>query len=389
MHWEIEFPEVFGRENPGFDVMVGNPPFLGGHRIWPVLGGPYRDYLKLQHPETSGKAVDLVAHFFRRCFTLLRRRGTSGLIATNTIAQGDTRSAGLRYLCRTGGTIYSARRRLRWPGTAAVVVSVVHVLKGSRSPATLDGKVVLGLNSFLFPSQSDFDPRSLQFNSRLSYRGSMVYGMGFTFDDVSDKATPLDRMKELNAKDPRNQECIYRFVGGENINSSPTQTSNRFIINFRQMSLQRAGEWPDLLEIVRQRVKPERDHLGGYAVANRRRKYWWQYGSYAAALHTALSTMPRCLALSQVSQYLSLCFQPTDRVYSHTAIVFPCLEFSAFCALQSSPHEVWVRFFGSSLEDRLRYTPSDCFDTFPFQTTGRPTPPSRPPAAPTTSSGPT
>jgi hypothetical protein len=34
--------------------------------------------------------------------------------------------------------------------------------------------------------------------------------------------------------------------------------------------------------------------------------------------------------------------------------------------MQSRVHEVWARFFGSSLEDRLRYTPSDCFETFPF-----------------------
>ena len=112
-HWEIEFPEVFDRSEPGFDAMLGNPPFMGGHKVWPVLGGSYRDYLKVQHAESGGKAVDLVAHFFRRCFTLIRQGGTIGLIATNTIAQGDTRSAGLRYLCRAGGTIYSARRRLR------------------------------------------------------------------------------------------------------------------------------------------------------------------------------------------------------------------------------------------------------------------------------------
>ena len=41
-------------------------------------------------------------------------------------------------------------------------------------------------------------------------------------------------------------------------------------------------------------------------------------------------------------------------------------EDSAFAVVQSRPHEVWTRFFGSSLKDDLRYTPSDCFETFPF-----------------------
>ena len=83
-HWEIEFPEVFDRENPGFDAFVGNPPFLGGKRIGTVLGNPYRDWLATVH-ESSSRNTDIVAHFFRRAFNLLRHRGSFGLVATNTI----------------------------------------------------------------------------------------------------------------------------------------------------------------------------------------------------------------------------------------------------------------------------------------------------------------
>ena len=53
-------------------------------------------------------------------------------------------------------------------------------------------------------------------------------------------------------------------------------------------------------------------------------------------------------------------------MFAHTSYVFPFDIYAAFCSLQSRPHEVWSRFLGSSLEDRLRYTPSDCFETFPF-----------------------
>ena len=67
--------------------------------------------------------------------------GAFGLIATNTIGQGDTRSTGLRWICNHGGTIYAARKRLKWPGEAAVVVSVVHVHKGPMAgPFDLDGQ---------------------------------------------------------------------------------------------------------------------------------------------------------------------------------------------------------------------------------------------------------
>ena len=81
-------------------------------------GQGYSDWLKTIHEESHGNA-DLVAHFFRRAFNLLRQGGAFGLIATNTIGQGDTRSTGLRWICNHGGTIYAATRRKKWPGQAA------------------------------------------------------------------------------------------------------------------------------------------------------------------------------------------------------------------------------------------------------------------------------
>ncbi|MGH9336402.1 MAG: type IIL restriction-modification enzyme MmeI, partial [Vicinamibacteria bacterium] len=74
----------------------------------------------------------------------------------------------------------------------------------------------------------------------------------------------------------------------------------------------------------------------------------------------------RVLAISEVTSYVQLAFLPARLVYAHTLYVFPLPTHAAFCALQSRPHEIWARFFGSSMKDDLRYTPSDCFETFPF-----------------------
>ena len=114
-HWEIEFPEVFRRG--GFDVIVGNPPFAGKNTI---AEGHADGYLLLAEvPSTQSPTAirTLAAHFFRRAFTLLKPNGCFGLIATNTIGQGDTRSTGLRWICGHGGTIYRARKRYKWPGS--------------------------------------------------------------------------------------------------------------------------------------------------------------------------------------------------------------------------------------------------------------------------------
>src|SRR5262249_36024391 len=105
---------------------------------------------------------------------------------------------------------------------------------------------------------------------------------------------------------------------------------------------------------------------GGYGVANGRRLRWWQFGTYPASLQDALKSVSHCLALSQVSAQHSIAVLPSDRLFAHTVVAFPTDKLSAFSVLQSRPHEIWARFFGSSLEDRLRYTPSDCFETFPF-----------------------
>lgn len=113
-HWQVEFPEVFERENPGFDAIMGNPPFAGKNTLLNAHREGFLDWLKDTHELSHGNS-DLVAHFFRRAFNLLRKDGCLGLIATNTIGQGDTRTTGLRWICTNGGTIYAARKRYSGP----------------------------------------------------------------------------------------------------------------------------------------------------------------------------------------------------------------------------------------------------------------------------------
>src|SRR5262249_13400474 len=155
-------------ENPGFDAVVGNPPFLGGSKISTNHGKGYLNWLLMLHPESHGNG-DLVAQFFRRAFTLLREGGSFGLIATKTIGQGDTRSTGLRWICNNGGMIYQATRRLKWPGKAAVVVSHVNVVKASGASVPeiaclLDGEPVERITAYLFHAGGNDDTETLAAN---------------------------------------------------------------------------------------------------------------------------------------------------------------------------------------------------------------------------------
>ena len=365
-HWEIEFPEVFGRENVGFDAFVGNPPFLGGTRISTSHGAAYRDWLLSIHEATHGNA-DLVAHFFRRVYIFIRAHGTIGLIATNTIGQGDTRESGLKYLVTNGGVIYRVVQRYKWPGTAAVTVSIVNVIRGNPKKRFINDRLVPDISSFLFVRGGNDRPQRLVANRDQSFMGSKVYGQGFVFDiSPSGDANSLSEMETIIAKNVRNKEKIYPYIGGEEVNDNPSQMNDRFVINFGECTLNEAREWPDLLSIVEAKVKPGRAHLTSNAIGKKRAENWWIYGSTAKSLYDALEGLEKVLVISLVTKHMSFAFVPTNFVFSHKLGVFPFDSYSYFCAMQSRIHVVWSGFFSSTLEDRLNYSPTDCFETFPF-----------------------
>lgn len=370
-HWQIEFPEVFMRDNPGFDAVIGNPPFLGGAKIWPAFGSGYVDWLKISHANSGGKGVDLVAHFFRRGFDLIRRGGAMGLVATNKIGQGDTRAAGLKQIRLHNGQIYRATRKMPWPGEAAVVVSMVYIGKETKfAIATLDEQPVAEINSFLMPNE-EVEPRPLLANSHICFRGCDTYGMGFIFSDAdgSTSAGTIADMKRVIADDPRAAERIFPFLGGREIATDPRHRHHRYAINFANMSLDEASQWPSLISIVRAKVKPERDKLQGYSVAERRRDYWWQYGTYTPALFRAIDGMDRVMIIGAAAvMHHMIAVIPAACVFSHKTMVFASSNMSFFAAMQSSVHELWSRSFGTTFgsSDALTYNPLTVFRTFPF-----------------------
>lgn len=395
-HWELEFPEVF--EQGGFDAVVGNPPFAGKNTISAASGPLYIPWLQRTHPGAHGNA-DLAAHFFRRAYDMLREGAAFGLIASNTIAQGDTRTTGLLPIVEAGGGILRATKRLTWPGEAAVMVSVVHVVKGAkpRSPV-LDGRQVDRISAWLVPGEYDASPEMLVANKGKAFEGSKLLGMGFTFDDkaaAKGEAESIDEMNRLIARDPCNAERIRPYIGGEEVNTSPTHAHHRYAIDFEDFPLRRdptkthpwaelteeskremlrdgvvsadypgpvAADWPDLLEIVERRVKPQRrtDKREVY------RRRWWQYAERRVALYPAVQKLSNTLALSRVSPNLAISTITTQAVYADSIDLILFDNLAPFAVLQSRLHEIWARFFSSSMKDDLRYAPSDCFETFPF-----------------------
>ena len=226
----------------------------------------------------------------------------------------------------------------------------------------LDGQPVEKITAFLFPKGGNENPKTLLANADKSFQGSIVLGMGFTFDDSSAEATPIAEMERLIAENPKNQERIFPYIGGSEVNSSPTHAHHRYVIDFFDRSEKEAWEWPDLMQIVKDKVKPIRDVQKRDALRER----WWQYAEKRPGMVRAIAACDRVLVIPRVSQTGAFAFLSAGTVYSEQLIVFALDKSSAFCLLQSRFHEIWARFFGSSMKDDLRYTPSDCFETFPF-----------------------
>jgi hypothetical protein len=380
-HWNLEFPEVFGDGRGGFDAFVGNPPFAGKNTI--AEGSPegILDWFKQLHPESHGNA-DLVAHFFRRCFRLLRPGGSLGLIATNTIAQGDTRSTGLRWICLNGGTIYAARKRYKWPGVAAVVVSVLHLFKGAFAGVKLlEKRPVEQITAFLFANGGHDDPKQLAANAGKSFQGSIVLGMGFTFDDSgpADEDTPgipspIATMERLIAKNPKNAEVIFPYIGGEEVNDTPTHEHHRYTIDFRDRGEQECrAQWPELMELLEIKVKPirqERKPNGEFKQRSPLPEKWWIHAEKRPALYKEISTRRHVLANLFVTSQYTVARLDARQIFANTLNIFSIDSEPGIAVLQSKAHEFWFRSlcstFGSA--DAPRYTPSTVFETFPFPT---------------------
>jgi N-6 DNA Methylase len=394
-HWALEFPEVFAGDQAGFDAIVGNPPFAGKNTIIKGNRANYLPWLQILHSGAHGNA-DLVAHFFRRAFGLLKSGGVMGLIATNTIGQGDTRASGLTWILQNGGAISRARRRVKWPGEAAVVVSVLHVVNGEAEAPELEGRLARRISAFLVEGDLDLSPEPLAANSGKAFQGSIVLGMGFTFDDAAaakGDAEGLATMRALIEKDPRNAERIFPYLGGDEVNTSPTHAPNRYVIDFADFPLRREGDgvwstmtalqredalrsgivpsdypepvaadWPDLLEIVERLVKPERlkqKDKGG-------KDLWWRFLRRRDRLYKTIAPLQKVQAILFTAHFHSVSSLTTDVVFANSLNLFAYEGLGAFALLGCRAHETWARFFGSTMEERLRYTPSDCFRTFPF-----------------------
>ncbi|MBT2524558.1 hypothetical protein J7E91_03720 [Streptomyces sp. ISL-99] len=358
LHWPLEFPEVLGAgTEAGFDAVVGNPPFSGGQKLTGNLGTDYREYLVNRLGTGVRGSADLSAYFLLRNLRLAYGRRT-GIIATNTIAQGKTRGVGLEQAASAGWEIYRAVKSQRWPGSASLEVSLLWLGPSCvDEPRILDGKKVNGITPGLDArSRMSGSPYQLAANEGKSFQGSNVLGDGFT--------VTREAALELIDEDIRNKDVLFPYLNGDDLNQRTDQSASRWIIYFRNWSRDKAQQYAAPFEIIEQKVRPQRAKNKD----RKRREIWWQFTRPTIALYDAIKHLDRVLVIAQSSSTQWPSLVDVRQVFDQKLVVFKDSTYADLAFRSSEIHYWWTVKQGATLKADLVYTPTTCCATLPLPT---------------------
>ena len=345
-------------EWPEADVVIGNPPFLGGSKKLGELGSEYNAKLKAAWSEVPGGA-DLVCYWFAGALAQIKsgHLAGAGLVATNSIRGGLNREV-LRSIIDEG-RIFDAWSDEPWTvdGAAVRVSLVAFAASNCGGEAMLNGKPVGLINADLTATRFDLTQAARLRENRLTcFEGGQKHG---PFEVESDTA----RAWLLNKGNPHgrpNSDVLRRFV---NATAIVRRMSDSWVVDFgAELTEQEAALYEGPFEHILTKVKPVR--MASSLPLHR--EFWWRHHRTRPELRRALAGKSRFIATPVVAKHrvfvwLPMTFWPTNLL---DAIARD--DDTSFGILHSRFHELWALRMGTSLEDRPRYTPSTTFETFPF-----------------------
>jgi hypothetical protein len=377
-HWILEFPEIFNSLSGGFDAIIGNPPFLGGQKITGFMGTCYRDYLVECLANGKKGSADLVAYFFLQAYRLISNQGVFGLIAVNTISEGNTKEVSLEEILKKGATIYAAVPNEEWPGNANVITSRVNIVKKDwKGVIRLGASDVEHISSNL-STRNNWSPVKLISNKSKVFQGSIPLGDGFVLS-----STEAEFLRSIEG----NETVIYPFLIGKETNQSPLHSPTRWIINFFDWDESTVKSYEELYKIIHEKVKPERQRLkddGSFKLRKPLPERWWQFAEKRPALYHSIgrgnlyNSHPNdwygdqnkkekiIVFATGATKYPCFTFVPNEYIYANTLCVVASDSMSLFACLSSDIHVVWAWEHGSRMKQDLRYTHGDIFETFSF-----------------------
>jgi hypothetical protein len=340
---------------PRASVIIGNPPFHGDRHLRGLLGDDYVEWLK----DTFQCGIkDHCVYWFRKAQVHLEPGQRAGLVGTNSISQNRARSASLNYIVENGGIITDAVSSQDWPGEANVDVSIVNWIKQpANAPGlfVLDNAEVEGIDTALTESTIPIaDVPVLPANTGRAFQGFLP---GAKFDITVEEARTI-----LAAQDAHYEDVVLPYLDGRDITRTIDQSPTRYTIDFGQTSLERAMGYPAALEILREQAQEAREQSTSY----HRNPRWWQFLWPRPEFRSAVCNLGRFIAGTATAKRVLFIWCESMWRPSNATNVFAFDSDYAMGVLTSRIHTGWAAKKSSTLEDRIRYTPSSAFDTFPW-----------------------
>ncbi len=349
-------------EWPKADVVIGNPPFLGQRFQVRELGESYVKALRNIYSKQVSGNVDLVCYWFVKALTALNSGGllAAGLVSTNSVRGGDNRAVLSQIIERF--QIFDAWADEPWINEGAAVRVSLVCFGNIVSQSQLDGVAVASINADLSASMlgnSVFDMTAanvLADSKRAAFSGFKMNG---SFDVPQEIAREWLALPNPNGRP--NSDVLHPYANARDITG---QSRYQWVIYFPNLNEQDAALFEKPFEWVRLHVKQERQQKRELALRER----WWLHERPRPELRNAISKIERFIATPMVSKYRLFAWLPTIRVPENAAIVMARSDDATFGILQSRLHEVWslkmCTWMGKGNDPR--YTPTTCFETFPF-----------------------
>jgi restriction-modification enzyme MmeI-like protein len=348
-------------EWPEADVVIGNPPFLGGKLLRSELGDEYIDKLFVLWNARVARQSDLCCYWFEKSRAMIEegKLKRAGLLATQGIRGGANRSV-LQRIKETGDIFWAQSDRNWILNGAAVHVSIVGFDTGEEWEFRLDGQLVAQINSDL-STAADLTKRDrLSENRGIAFMGDTKVGPF----DIPDALAVEMLSSRGNPNGRTNLDVVRPWVNGRGITGRPQQM---WIIDFPPgMTQEAASQYEVPFEYARSHVKPFRE---GARSGDRTGIPWWIHQRPRPDMRQALNPLSRFIASARVSKHRLFAWLATEVLPDCQVIAFAREDNYFFGILHSKIHELWARRQGTQLREResgFRYTPTTCFETFPF-----------------------
>ena len=340
-------------EWPSTDFIVGNPPFLGGKLLRTGLSDDYVNRLFKQYAGRVPAEADLVCYWFEKARAMIEKGEATraGLLATQGIRGGANRRVLQRI--KESGDIFMARSDHPWVlEGAAVHISIVGFDNGSETERQLDGESVRAINANLTGGVDLTGAKRLTENLGIAFMGDTKGGPF----DIPD-ALAREMLAIPNPDGRSNSDVVKPWINGKDITD---RRRGMWIIDFGDMSLEQAALFEAPFEYVARKVRPQRER--SRSTVSR----WWLHERPRPDMKRALQGTKRYIVTPRVAKHRLFAWLAATTVADSATIAIAREDDYKFGVLHSHFHEVWSLAMGTQLETRPRYTPTTCFETFPF-----------------------